>query len=507
METMITPITKPDYTDCLIEEKGAALFVVLYILVLLTFLGVFALGTSVTEVYIAGSHKAEVATLYLAEAGIEQVLYWFNNPSSFNDTGNFPNGYSGSPGEFFKKRKLDGASYVDLTGNQFTGTSSQPDLEYKSPEDDQFLNDRTSGLFRNLQDVGKISNLKVYGPSSPGLVCTIEAAGITASGAKKTVSIELGPNPLSPITAGIQSGQGAIGPGADPFLVHWGDTRIKWSANLGSDLANIPKKNLYTPIDNAPYSLIKTEDNWLDIYVEGTADVSNGVSDGDFQPYDQSPPNEPGHGNIYQNQSDLTLDLWDYNRIKNYAKEYGLYYTTDANGNIYLNGGGPPINLNQVLSSSYAGDSKGFVFIDTIDGNPPDPAGSNLANLPTVQINYSEGLFYIAANINIGGNGTGLTFSAASPPYDLSLLDPTTSTDEGKRVAINISGIHLKGVLYSPGRIGVTGDMAIYGSVVADRGFTGIGKIEVWHNYDHSTGSFSDQPPILKAKGTWHEEY
>lgn len=491
----------------LTEETGAALFVALYILVILTFLGVFALGTSITEIYIAGSHKAEVAALYLAEAGIEQVLYWFNNPSFFNDAGNFPNGYSGPPVEFFKKRKLNGTSYIDVSGSQFAGTSSQPDLEYKSPEDDLFLNDRTSGLFRNLQDVGKISNLKIYGPSGPGLICTIEATGITASGAKKTISVELAPSPLSPITAGIQSGQGGIGPGADPFLVHWGDARIKWSANLGSDLANIPKKNLSIPIDNAPYSLIKTEDNWIDIYVEGTAYVGSGISDGDTQPYDQSPPNEPGHGNIYQNQSNLALDLWDYNRIKNYAKEYGLYYTTDANGNIYLNGGGSPFTLNQVLSSSYTGDSKGLVFIDTIDGDPPNPAGSNLANLSPGQINYSEGLFYIAANINVNGNGAGLTLSAASPPYDLSLFDPTTSIDEGKRVAINISGINLKGMLYSPGRIGITGDMAIYGSMVAERGFTGIGKIEVWYNYDYTTGSFPGQPAILKAKGTWHEEY
>lgn len=56
------------------EERGAALLSVLLVLAFLLLIGMAALGTSATELQVAGNEKASVRALYIAEGGIQRAL-------------------------------------------------------------------------------------------------------------------------------------------------------------------------------------------------------------------------------------------------------------------------------------------------------------------------------------------------------------------------------------------------------------------------------------------------
>lgn len=56
------------------NEKGFGIFVALLMLVLLTFLGLAAIGTSVTELKIAGNQRAQKQAFLTADAGVTYSL-------------------------------------------------------------------------------------------------------------------------------------------------------------------------------------------------------------------------------------------------------------------------------------------------------------------------------------------------------------------------------------------------------------------------------------------------
>ncbi len=147
------------YFEILYSHDGVMMLMTLLFLLLLTILGTSSLYLAFSEVVIAKSIEADARAFYTAESGIEQALYWFNNPDRF----------PGTPEDFFRRRKLNHTSFFDDDGvSQYTGIEQSPDLAY------------------SMQD----TDLKVYGPTIPGALCTVESSGISGR-IRRTVTAEL----------------------------------------------------------------------------------------------------------------------------------------------------------------------------------------------------------------------------------------------------------------------------------------------------------------------------
>lgn len=139
--------TLPGIT-AILDRKGAILLITLLFLLLLTILGTSSLYLAYSEAVVAKSIEADARAFYRAESGIAQGLYWFIHPDKF----------PGLPEDFFRKRMIDRTSFFDESGvSQYRGTPQGPDLTYSTGE----------------------YALKVYGPSVPGALCTMESTGIS----------------------------------------------------------------------------------------------------------------------------------------------------------------------------------------------------------------------------------------------------------------------------------------------------------------------------------------
>lgn len=473
------------------KEKGSSLFIAIFILLLLSMLGGLLLSASGMDLMIARNQRNEVEATYLAEAGIDLVIFWFNNPEKFTAGDYFENNYKGEPNEFFKKRLVDknGVRAFAADGiSQFTGTEERPDLEYGlSVENYQF-----SGLLDSLKRVGRIKSIKIYSPRSDGVICTVESIGETNGGIIRSVTMELRGSPLPAMTAPIQSGKDKIN--AVPLKVHWGDIKVLGDGNLGDKLEMIPNKNQILMPDGSSYNTMAgREDGWLDIYIGGEVVSPSQKSCNDCK----EPYSDLGYDNIHQFQlNEITLDNWNYNDLKAYSKEYGRYYSTDQEGNLYQDGIVDEAHkkvLNDVISTEYPGDSKGFVFIDTIDQAPP-----NDLNIPTLKINkgYLEGIFYINGNLVVEDMEEGLQIEVKTPPWE-------GKTDEKTRIPVTLSGINLNGLIYSAGSVSIHGRFSVFGGIYAKDGFSDTDDLEVWYNYDLATGMIKGNPAILPVKGSW----
>lgn len=447
-------------------------------------LGIFTINTSSTEIKIASNHKDEVVATYLAEAGIEQVLFWFNNPDNYSDTWNFRNGYGDRPERFFRKRQFDSSDipYFNTNGiNQFNGTQETPDLEYISSisTDDIFLNDPISNI-RSIQNSGKINIIRLYKSQTPTGICMVESIGITRSGIKRRMTVELITNPIPSLSSVIQIGSEGKWDG-ELIRAHWGDVRITGDANLGNS-NRIPIKDPVAPVDGSSYQDdIRPIDQWIDIFTAGKVI------------YTDTPLTPPA--NVHPNQGeDINPDIWDYNIMKRYAIEHGRYYSTDTSGRLYLNGVMDDSTLGRDINKVIA-ENKGFVFIDTIDKK--NPTVDNLAEL-AIEGEYMEGIFYINAKIFINMSG-GTDISVKSPP-------PEDKIDEDARLPVILSGININGVIYSTGSITFKNETKIFGSVYSKHGIIGAEQMEIWYNHNLKTGYIKNIPAVLIAKGSWYED-
>ncbi len=477
-------------TSTWIEDKGSSLFIVIFILLLISMLGSILFNASGNDLMIARNQRNDVEANNLAEAGTEVAMFWFNHPEKFKGGGSFKNNYNGKPEDFFKKRLTDkyGTPTFLAEGiSQFTGTEDKPDLEYELP----FNSYQFDFVLDPLKKIGTIKSIKVYSPKREGGICTIESIGEADNGTIRTAIMEIKAPPLPPLTAPLQSASEDIN--LVPIKVHWGDIRVIGSGNLGDNLEMIPVKNQVSMPDGRNYGTDKREDGWLDIYIGGEAASPSQKSCTDCK----EPYSDLGHDNIHQFQlNEISLDSWNYNDLKAYSKEYGRYYSTDGEGNLYQDGildEAHKKGLNDVIASVYPGDSKGFVFVDTIDQNPP-----NDLNIPTLKINrgYLEGIFYINGNLVVEDMEEGFQIDVKTPPWE-------GKTDEETRMPVTLSGINLNGVIYSTGSVLIQGRFSVFGGIYAGDGFYDTDDLEVWYNYDLTTGRLKGNPAILPVKGSW----
>jgi len=488
-------------------EQGAALIGAILIMLILSMLGTVSLNLAALEIESVGAARDEAVARHFAEAGSDLVVQWFHDPKSAP---------VGTDGSLLQKRydlPHAGPSFFDANGvSQFIGTADHPDLLYDAsrPADDRLLNDPVHGWFRSLRSLGRILKLRVYGPTRPGLLCTVEVTAGTAGGTgggmggsgglARTVSVQLGARTIPSLRAGVQIGTNGVAwapSGPLPVWLHWGDLKLKGDARFGTR-DEIPTKTALAPVTGQSYAeMARREDRWLDVWVGGEAVFSLSASNA----------SAGNPANVYSHQDPipgLSEDRWDYETMKKQAFLYGSYYTLERDGLLYRNGMVEPgfgRTTDEVFGSEAVGDHHGLVFVDTLDQRPP--GADNLGTL-SLETEYAEGLFVVNAHLHLKPKGNGKSVPVLSPPSEgMSSL--------ASRVPVELTGVHLQGALYTPGDLSFEGRPRLYGALVVGGKVTQSseisGPLEVWYNYDLRSGLARGMPLVYVAPGTWLEKY
>lgn len=481
------------------NQKGFALAGVMIIVLLLSLLGSTLLHLSGQEVVSASAGNQAAVAQQLADAAGELVVAWFHDPQSVSPDPRL--------GHFREKRHYDvqgGASFFDLNGrSQFVGTSKQPDvmLRAENAMDERLLNDPEVGVFRAMRHLGHVEEVKVYAPSNPGLLCTVDAtiATGTTPPVRQSVLLQLGALNLQPLTAAVQVTRhlGEFRQGNEsPVRVHWGDLRVGETLVLSRE-DDIPTKSMVAAVTGQSYGeTAQHEDRWVEVRVGGQVLVT--------QPAPEEAPGLPS--NIHERLSPIPgvrLDQWSYEELKHMAKRFGRYFAIDREGLLYPQGVVEPgrgVSPDEVLKSQVPGDQQGLIFIDTLDQLPPRVDNLGVLRL---QASYLEATVVMQGDIHLSPRGSGPTIKALSPPW--TNLDGTVG-----RTPVQLSGIQLNGVLYATGNITVTGKMKMYGALVTGGTITGTesqGALEVWYDHDIGQGWFRGLPAVYRAPGTWVAKY
>ena len=468
---------------------------------------IFLLGVSgMTSLYLAGQDGPGVSAMkeanvaqQLADGAADVVMSWFHDPSVT------PTSIAG----LLMKRQGDltsGPSFFDVAGrSQFIGTADHPDilLDAANQVDNQTLNDSPSGFSRALGGLGRILKLKVYGPLQPSLLSTVEVTATTVDHrpVTRTVQLQLGALSIPAVRSAVQVGQalGAMQPGGEsPVMVHWGDQRV-----LG-DLAvqrveDLVFKNTAAPVTGQSYDqMLSAQDRWTEYWIGGTVSV--------IAPPPGQGANPPLPENVHQQQSPtpgVRLDQWDYDSLKKIALRWGTYYRLDHMGQLHLQGASDSdqgITPTDALESHVIGDHRGLVFIDTIDGQAPRV--DNMGTL-VLDTDYFEGLLVVQGHMMLRPRAAGKSVPALSPSQ------PGTES-LGARIPVQLSGIHVNGLLYAAGAIRMEQSTRLYGAMMAGQSVTSIGNgigIEVWYNADLAQGLFRGVPVVYRASGTWMAKY
>ena len=423
------------------EEKGFALVIAILIMVLLTVIGLGILAVTDIESKISDNYRSHTQALYIAESGIERVISYFNSPASFADVSGTYSGYTVSSisdaQRFFARRRVIGniPSFFNTYGlSQFedtddNGVIDSPPHDYSNPvlkynrDTSTAQKDFLESISPNASDQSYIYELTVFAPlPGTGAVATVRVTAKVRN-ASRTVEQILMPGPIIAFTSGLASGAGASWNG-NSLSIHWGSVMIQGAiANISNPIQANPARTVGADIDAGQYTGANDEDRWLRVFANGVyLQISDG---GSSPPYDEPTydeildvldeqnvqPYETAHNNLFHNQS-ITIDTWNYVEAKIVAQRYGTYYTTDAAGNLYLDGKGSPLDFKSITDTK----SCGIVFVDTTDQLPPDPTGSNLATISFSGDYYTSGIFYIAANLSTAGLGSGNTKTVLAPP-------------------------------------------------------------------------------------------
>ena len=479
------------------EIQGHVLMASLMLILILAVLSMTAFYLASQNVPGISAMREESTALQLADAATELVMGWFHDSSSS------PASIAG----LLMRRQDDpanGPSFFDAAGrSQFIGSSDRPDilLDAANFTDDHALNAAPGGFSGPLRALGRLDQLKVYGPSQPGLLGTLEVTASTISRRPmaRRIQVQLGALNMPAVRAVVQTGAGlgVVRPGGgSPVLAHWGDIRVAADMVLNRAEDAIVKGPA-APVTGQSYEVIqRLEDRWTDYWIGSTISLLSPPTNGN--------PTFPA--NVHVNQSPtpgVRLDRWDYNVLKRTAQRYGTYYRLDREGRLHLSGAldsDPGLLPAEVLASPAVGQSRGLLFIDTLDGEPP--RSDNLGTL-VLDGDYVEALLVVQGHVRVRPGGPGRSVPVLSPA-------PEGSTSLGSRIPVMLSGIHLNGVLQAAGTITLERNVQIYGAVmtagtvVAES--AGL-RMEVWYNADFARGLFRGLPVVYRVPGTWQMKY
>ncbi len=477
------------------NERGMALLAVLMLVLITALLGMTSMQLAGQELIGASALQEERQAHHGTEAAIDVVMGWFHDPGMMPE---------GVPPGWLSKRMVNAQgepSYFDAQGrSQFVGTAGAPDVVFDAanPQHDRILNDARAGMFRSLKGLAKVLKLRVYGAMRPGLLCTVEVTAGAGPGARvtKTASVELGSYAIPAVRVPLQANVLASGsPETRNGWVgaHWGDIAVGYQAHFGRP-DDIPGKSATASVTGQLYEeMVHREDRWLDLWIGGDA-------------YFSAIPSESVSGipaNLHLRQDPVPgvkRDDWQYERLKQMARQFGQYYAMDREGLLYPNGIVQPglgRQAGEILRSNGPGDHQGLVFVDTLDGMPP--RSDNLGTIFLEQ-EYLEGIYVLNTHVVWKGRHPGKPVPALSPP-------PEGQTALGTRIPVQLSGIHLQGVLYVGGNLTFSGRFNVYGGVIA-QGAVSVtpneaGRLEIWYNHDLREGFVRGMPVVFVAPGSW----
>ncbi len=480
-------------------QKGHVLLASLMLIVLLGIAGMTALYLASQDGSGVSAMKEDKVAQQVADAGADFVMSWFHDPAAA------PASVAG----LLVKRQGDlasGPSFFDGAGrSQFAGTADRPDILFDAVNqaDNQAVNDSPGGFFNVMRGLGRILKVKVYGPLQPGLLSTVEVLATTSDPrpVTRTVQLQFGAVTVPAVRAALQVGQGlgVMQPGGEsPALVHWGELRVMGDLSL-KRVEDLVVKSSAAPVTGQSYSeMVSAQDRWSDYWIGGTVFVTSpspGQEVSAALPSNIHPHQDPTPG--------VRLDQWDYEPLKKIALQIGRYYRLDGFGRLHPLGalesdqGMAPADL---LDSPLVGSHQGLVFIDTLDGEAPRP--DNLGTL-VLDMDYFEGLLIVQGHVVLRPRGTGKSVPVLSPA-------PEGTNSLGARVPVQLSGIHVNGVLCAAGAIRLERSTRVYGALIVGDTVMAAGTgamVEVWYNVDLARGLFKGLPVVYRAPGTWLAKY
>jgi hypothetical protein len=480
------------------HEGGIALLGVMILALVLALLGAALLDLAGQEASSASGATDVAVAQAVADAAQDLVVAWFHSPQT-------------SPSALAalltkRQSSSDGSpSFFDQAGrSQFTGTSDHPDLllDASRSADQHLLNDAGTGMFRFLEDLGSVQELKVYAPGTPGLLCTVDATVTTASSsARHAVSMQLGAMEIPALRAGIQVGGNLglhqIAPESGA-LVHWGDLMVGGDLVL-QRLEDIPLQSDSAPVTGMSYrDMSQRNDRWLSIWTGGVVhlmQLSPGQSGDAVLPLNVHANRHPVPG--------VRRDRWGYEQLKQLAKQHGTYLAIDREGLLYPSGSVEPghgVTPDDYLRSRSVGDVRGLIFIDTLDQKAPRVDNLGVVRLSTA---YLEAVLVVQGHVMVGPAGSGQSLSVLSPPAG-------GSGAAVSRASVQLSDIHLNGALYAVGNITLDRSMRVFGAVVAEGTIAtthpGV-TMELWYDHEMGRGLFRGIPVVMRAPGTWMVRY
>lgn len=427
------------------NQRGTAIFAAIMLLILANGLGLLAFHVSTGELHISAYAGRELGSTYLAESGVEKILSWVADPARSPD----PLFFSGLPMRRCSKEKVS------------------PDFQLSTA----LLDDVDEGPFSELKERGKIADLRLYKPSHPDGICTVQSGAVSGKGVTKVVRVEISRNPMPPITAGIQ-GFGETG-ASIPVWGHWGPIRYAGGVRFGGSPDRIPMINPILSPHSRPYREEgPNEDPVTEIHVEG--EIEGALIQ---------------RRNVYENDNTVRLDSTTPNKlieIKNFIKMRGGYYVVSPSGRLEQNGIDRG-EFDDVFGSP--GEEYASAWIDVLPGySHPEP-------LRMGRKNY-RGYFYFSGSIQIQEDRfqNGMAVRASAHPW--------SATHSG---AIQLDHIRLDGFFYALGAIELQGPFFAYGALYAGKGFTGPGaeNLQVWYNNDFRLAAYKGVSPVVRLKGTW----
>jgi hypothetical protein len=480
------------------HEQGIALLGVIILALVLALLGAALLDLAGQEMSGAAGAADVAVAQALADAAQDLVIGWFHSPQTSPS----------AMAALLEKRQLSAVGspqFFDRAGrSQFVGTVDHPDLllDASRNADQYLLNDSGTGMFRYLQDLGSVQNLKVYAPGTPGLLCTVEATVTTAgSSARHAVSMQLGALEIPALRAAVQVGgelglhQVAPESGA---LVHWGDLMVGGDLIL-QRLEDVPLQSDIAPVTGMSYrDMSQRNDRWLSIWAGGMVhlmQLSPAQSSDTVLPLNVHANRHPVPG--------VRRDHWEYEQLKQLARQHGTYLAIDRDGLLYPTGSVEPgrgVTPDDYLRSRSVGDTRGLIFIDTLDGTAP-----RSDNLGVVRLNaaYLEAVIVVQGHVIVSPSASGQSLSVLSPPAG-------GSGTAGIRTSVSLPDIHLNGVLYAFGNITLDRSTRVFGAIAAEGTIAtarpGV-TMEVWYDHEMGRGLFRGVPVVMRAPGTWMVRY
>jgi hypothetical protein len=465
------------------NQQGIAMVGALMVMLVLALISATLLHLSGHESLSATAGRDAAVLQHLAEGAGDLIVGWFH--------GHHP--ASPEAASILAKRHRNAAgasSFFDAANrSQFVGTAERPDLTLPGLDGELF-----NGIVPAQSVEGRVDSVKVYAPSRPGLLCTVDTTVSLRGtpGLRHSIVMQLAALEVPPIRAAVQAG-GDLGVPAtrqeSPVLVHWGDLKVQHDLVLRK-LEAFPAKTASAPITGRSYEeAAQREDRWTEAWIGGQVHALEASDAG--LPANLHVQQQPVPG--------VHMDSWPYEELKRIAKQHGRYVAIDRDGLLYPQGivtPGQGVSADELLRSAAVGDQLGYLFIDTLDQTPPraDNLGTVVLRAP-----YLEGILVVQGHVVLSPQGGGQAVPAITPP--LAAPDGTSG-----QVPVQLTGVRLNGVLYVTGNITVHGHVRVFGSVTAE-GMIGIGEtgatLEVWYNAEHAQGLYRGLPVVYRAPGTW----